>query len=250
MQAEDGAQRPLPSGAFAVAVFVSAGLVFLVEPMIARMVLPRLGGSSSVWNTSPAFFQAALLAGYAYAHWLQRVRALKAQVAIHIAVLALAALALPLRITELFGPPSVDQPALWLLGVLTVSVGAPFAALSATAPLLQAWYARLTRGAAGAKDPYVLYAASNLGSLLALIAYPVLVEPALKLHVQALAWSVGYGAFALMIAGLALLARGRSDSPQALTAAETPPISWRRRLVWIGLSAATSSLTTKPPPTE
>ena len=129
---------------FTVAVFASAGLVFLVEPMIARMVLPRLGGSSSVWNTSLAFFQAALLAGYAYAHLLQRLTSLKAQMLIHLAVLALAALALPLRISSALGPPSIDQPAFWLLGVLALSVGAPFAALSATAPLLQAWYARLS----------------------------------------------------------------------------------------------------------
>jgi SAM-dependent methyltransferase len=242
MEGEGDSPRAVPAGLFAVAVFASACLVFLVEPMIARMVLPRLGGSSSVWNTSLAFFQAALLAGYAYAHLLQRVRALKAQLAIHVAVLALAALALPLRISDAFGAPSLDQPALWLLGVLTVSVGAPFAALSATAPLLQAWYARLSRGEAGAKDPYVLYAASNLGSLLALIAYPTLAEPLLRLHVQAIAWSLGYGLFAALVAAMALAARNRPDSAQTAQAPSAPPVGWRQRLVWIGLSAATSSL--------
>ena len=174
--------KPAPPWLFAVAIFASASLVFLVEPMIARMVLPRLGGSTAVWNTSLAFFQAALLVGYAYAHALQRLKSLKAQMSVHLLVLALAALALPLRISAALGPPSIDQPAFWLLGVLALSVGAPFAALSATAPLLQAWYARL---AGRDKDPYVLYAASNLGSLMALIAYPVLAEPLLRLKVQA-----------------------------------------------------------------
>jgi spermidine synthase len=230
-----------PPRLYALAVFASAGLVFLVEPMIARMVLPRLGGSSAVWNTSLAFFQAALLAGYAYAHLLQRARSLKAQMAVHVGVLALAALALPLRISELFGPPSIDQPALWLLGVLLVSVGPPFAALSATAPLLQAWHARLSPAHAGGADPYRLYAASNLGSLLALVAYPVLVEPLMRLKLQAAVWTGGYGLFAALLIGLAVLAqRGRAHAlPEA---AEAPPVRWRQRLVWIGLSAATSSL--------
>lgn len=233
------AVKPVPSWLFALAIFASAGLVFLVEPMIARMVLPKLGGSTAVWNTSLAFFQAALLAGYAYAHALQRIRSLKAQMAAHLGVLALAALALPLRISSLLGAPSIDEPAFWLLGVLTVSIGAPFAALSATAPLLQAWYARL-RG--GEKDPYVLYAASNLGSLLALIAYPVLVEPMLRLKTQALSWSLGYGVFALVIVALAVIARRAQAIDTPAPVAIAPPVSWKDRLVWIGLAAVTSSL--------
>ncbi|MGZ3400074.1 MAG: spermidine synthase [Caulobacteraceae bacterium] len=230
-----------PAALYALAVFASAGLVFLVEPMVARMVLPRLGGSSAVWNTSLAFFQAALLAGYAYAHGLQRLRSLKAQMAAHIAVLALAALTLPLRISEVFGPPSIDQPAFWLLGVLLVSVGPAFAVLSATAPLLQAWYARLAPAASGGSDPYHLYAASNLGSLLALVAYPVLVEPLMRLKLQAAAWSLGYGAFILVVLVLAALSRrARAHDLPPLT--DAPPVAWKERVVWIGLSAATSSL--------
>src|SRR6201999_1117609 len=127
-----------PAALFAVTVFASAALVFLVEPMVAKLVLPQLGGSPSVWNTSLAFFQAALLVGYGYAHALQRLRSLKAQAIVHGLVLLAAALVLPLRVNELLGPPSSDHPAVWLLGVLTVSIGAPFAALSATAPLVQA----------------------------------------------------------------------------------------------------------------
>ncbi|MGZ5984379.1 MAG: spermidine synthase [Caulobacteraceae bacterium] len=230
-----------PAALYALAVFASAGLVFLVEPMVARMVLPRLGGSSAVWNTSLAFFQAALLAGYAYAHGLQRLRSLKAQMAAHIAVLALAALTLPLRISEVFGPPSIDQPAFWLLGVLLVSVGPAFAVLSATAPLLQAWYARLAPAASGGSDPYHLYAASNLGSLLALVAYPVLVEPLMRLKLQAAAWSLGYGTFILVVLVLAALSRrARAHDLPPLT--DAPPVAWKERVVWIGLSAATSSL--------
>jgi len=231
--------KPAPPWLFALAVFASASLVFLVEPMIARMVLPKLGGSTAVWNTSLAFFQAALLVGYAYAHLLQRLRSLKAQMGLHLLVLALAALALPLRISEALGPPSIDQPAFWLLGVLALSVGAPFAALSATAPLLQAWYARLS---GRDKDPYVLYAASNLGSLIALIAYPTLAEPLLRLKVQASAWSLGYGLFAALIAVLAVVI-GRAHPQQAPhTPSDAPPVSWKERLIWIGLAAATSSL--------
>ena len=232
---------PAPSWLYVVAVFSSAALVFLVEPMIARMVLPRLGGSSAVWNTSLAFFQAALLAGYAYAHALQRLKSLKAQMAVHLAVLILAALVLPLHIAEVFGPPSLDQPAFWLLGVLAVSVGAPFAALSATAPLLQAWYARLSPPEAGGADPYRLYAASNLGSLLALVVYPVLVEPLMRLKLQALTWSLGYGLFALLVIALAVVAR-RGQAQALEPPAAAAPVRWRDRLVWIGLSAATSSL--------
>jgi spermidine synthase len=242
-EGEGADARAVPASLFTVAVFASAGLVFLVEPMIARMVLPRLGGSSSVWNTSLAFFQAALLAGYAYAHLLQRVRALRVQMGVHLAVLGLAALALPLRISDAMGPPSVDQPALWLLGVLALSIGAPFAALSATAPLLQAWYARLSRTEAGAKDPYILYAASNLGSLLALIVYPALVEPLLRLHVQALAWSVGYGLFAALLVALIVMARRRAGQAEpAVEASAAPPVTWLQRVIWVGLAAATSSL--------
>src|SRR4051794_12022161 len=200
-QTRRSAIRP-PEALFAVTVFASAALVFLVEPMVAKLVLPRLGGSPSVWNTSLAFFQVALLVGYAYAHVLQRLKTLRAQALAHGAAMLLAALALPLRINELVGPPSSTHPNLWLLAVLAVSIGAPFAVLSATAPLVQAWHAR-TFGEGEGREPYVLYAASNLGSLLALLAYPLIVEPGLTLQAQRLSWSGGYAAFVLLMAGLA-----------------------------------------------
>src|SRR4030088_2044995 len=127
---------------FASAIFTSAALVFMVEPMVAKMILPLLGGSPAVWNTCMAFFQMALLIGYLYAHLLQRYLPAKMQVAVHLIVLAAAALLLPVKVTALFGTAPVGAPVGWLLGVLFLSIGAPFAALSATAPLLQTWYAR------------------------------------------------------------------------------------------------------------
>src|SRR4051812_39458580 len=208
-----------PAALFAITVFASAALVFLVEPMVAKLVLPRLGGSPSVWNTSLAFFQTALLAGYGYAHALQRLRSLRAQALVHGAALLAAAIALPLRINELIGPPSSNHPVIWLLGVLAVSIGAPFAVLSATAPLVQAWHARTFGPSDGpegdGKEPYVLYAASNLGSLLALLAYPLIVEPGLTLHAQRLGWSWGYGGFAILMAILAfaVIRAGGKDAP-------------------------------------
>ncbi len=230
-------------GLFALTIFTSAALVFMVQPMVAKLMLPLLGGSPSVWNTSMAFFQTALLAGYAYAHGLQRIGPLRVQGLVHVAVLALAALVLPLSVTGLLGEPSSTQPNLWLVGVLTLSIGAPFAVLSATAPLVQAWHARVFHAETG-KEPYVLYAASNLGSLISLLAYPVLIEPLTTLHDQRLGWSLGYGAFVLIIGYLALrIARSSGDTQvEAAAPAATARPSVRERLIWVGLAAIPSSL--------
>ena len=232
---------------FAGVVFASAALVFLVEPMMARLILPRLGGSPAVWNTSLAFFQAALLIGYGYAHGLQRIGSVRTQTLIHGGVLIAAGLVLPLRVSALMGDPRPDQPILWLLAVLALSVGPPFAALSATAPLIQAWYARVGGTRA---NPYPLYAASNLGSLLALLAYPTIVEPRLRLGAQTLDWSLGYGVFILaMGAVVALTWRGgavrRPPEPKPATRALRSAVwrvSWADRLTWIALAAIPSSL--------
>lgn len=235
------AARP-PEALFAVTVFASAALVFLVEPMVAKLVLPQLGGSPSVWNTSLAFFQAALLAGYGYAHALQKVRRLRTQVMLHVVALVAAAFVLPLRINELLGPPTSEHPTLWLLGVLTVSIGAPFAVLSATAPLVQAWHAR-TVGAGEGREPYTLYAASNLGSLLALLAYPIVVEPAFTLAGQRFGWSGGYLAFIVLMGALGLLlTRVRTEATADARTAPAAPVAWRERLVWVALAAIPSSL--------
>lgn len=238
------AERPVSPALFGLTVFASASLVFMVQPMAAKLILPLLGGAPAVWNTSMAFFQGALLAGYAYAHLLQRVRSMRRQAVIHAAALLIAALVLPLRVHELLGPPSSDYPALWLLAALGLMVGGPFAILSATAPLAQAWHARVFRAGEG-RGPYVLYAASNLGSLIALLAYPVAVEPSLALQAQSIGWSLGYGAFALLMICLGLLvARAPAVDHPVAAAGPRPPLRdlWRQRLTWVALAAIPSSL--------
>ncbi len=232
---------------YGLTVFASAALIFLVEPMMAKMVLPKLGGSPMVWNTSMAFFQAALLVGYLYAHLLQRVGSLRTQVLIHGAVVLVSALVLPLHVSAIMGAePGSNPPALWLVGVLALSLGPPFAALSATAPLAQAWYARVRSGESDAVNPYVLYAASNLGSLIALLAYPTLVEPIFTLHVQTLTWSIGYGLFAVgMFAAAYTAAKFGAATPLAQVVEQeelTKSITWKDRIIWVGLAAAPSSL--------
>jgi SAM-dependent methyltransferase len=226
---------------FVVTVFISAGLVFLVQPMVAKLVLPLLGGSPAVWNTCMAFFQMALLAGYLYAHVLQRLRSVRTQAFVHLGVLLAAALVLPLEISGLLGDPDPSRPILWLLGVLALSIGAPFAVLSATAPLIQAWRARLA-APDDTREPYALYAASNLGSLLALIAYPVIIEPTLALHTQRLTWTIGYGVFVLAIALLGLLAIRSAGRAPTAPVVEATPVRWLDRLIWVALAAAPSSL--------
>ncbi len=241
-----GAQVPdrLTPLLFAVAIFTSAALVFVVQPMVTKLVLPMLGGSPAVWNTAMVFFQTALLAGYGYAHLLQRVGSIRIQVAIHLGLLLVAALFLPLSVNGLLGDPDPAAPIMWLLATLALSVGAPFAVLSATAPLLQAWYARVRAGQADGQNPYVLYAASNLGSFLALLSYPVLIEPLATLSGQRLGWSAGYIAFMLMVVALAFLVwRRRLDQtsePAKLEA--SAPMSWREKGILVLLAAAPSSL--------
>ena len=241
---ERQAGAPIPTagqGLFVLTVFISAALVFLVEPMAAKLVLPLMGGSPAVWNTCLAFFQIALLAGYFYAHFLQRIASVRTQATVHLAVLIVAGVVLPLRISGLLGDPDSTRPIVWLLGVLTLSLGAPFAVLSATAPLIQAWRARLA-SPDDRREPYALYAASNLGSLIALIAYPVVIEPSLTLHVQRLGWSLGYAAFVLTVGLLILTAIRSAGRAAPAAAAPARPIRWRDRLAWVGLAAAPSSL--------
>lgn len=224
---------------FASAIFASAALVFLVEPMMTKLVLPSLGGSPAVWNTALCFFQAMLLVGYGYAHALQRLAPRK-QAIVHMALLLAAALTLPLHLSAAMGPPNTNAPVVWLLGVLTLSIGLPFAALSATAPLLQAWYARVRAGEADGQNPYTLYAASNLGSLIALLAYPTIVEPLLRLQAQTQSWSAGFLLFIAIMSAAGLIA---ARAPAAAhSTARTARTTWRERLTWLALAAAPSSL--------
>jgi hypothetical protein len=223
---------------YAATLFLSAGLVFLVQPMITKMVLPQLGGSPSVWNTCMCFFQASLLLGYGYAHVLATRFDERSQVVIHAIVLTAAAVFLPLDLAGAT-PPAEGSPAFWLIARLGVSVGPPFFAVSATAPLLQRWFSQSDHRAAG--DPYFLYAASNAGSLIALVAYPLLVEPNLSLWQQSHGWSAG---FALLAAGIIACWRGhRSRAIAAAPVAEhTACPALIDQLRWIACAFVPSSL--------
>jgi spermidine synthase len=229
-------------------VFLSAFLLFLVQPLFGKMVLPLLGGSPAVWNTCMLFFQTALLGGYLYAHLTSSRLTVRRQATVHLAALALAALALPVSLRGA-APEGGAAPIPWLLGVMAITVGAPFLVLSGTGPILQRWFSR--SGHAQAADPYHLYAASNLGSALALIAYPLLMEPRMRLAGQSGAWTAGYATLALLIAGCAALVWKRADAPapvdavDAVDAADTAGgarVTARERLIWIGLAFIPSSL--------
>src|SRR5467141_3536722 len=190
---------------YTAAIFVSALLLFSVQPLFTKMVLPRLGGSPAVWSVAMVFFQSLLLGGYAYAHYLMQIRSRVIPVAVHLALLVVAFLTLPLSIASGWGEPPTSGYAFWLLGLFAVSIGLPFFALAANNPLLQAWFVRT--GHPDGPDPYFLYASSNIGSFLALLSYPVLLEPMFTLRTQNLIWTSGYGLLILLIAscGLRLL---------------------------------------------
>src|SRR5947209_2396684 len=217
---------------FAATLFASALLLFAVQPMFTKMVLPMLGGAPAVWSVAMVFFQGALLIGYAYAHLLARTLNVGQAALVHLAVLALAALTLPIGIAHGFDVPPSTGIGLWLVGLFAASIGLPFAALSATAPLLQSWFA--ASGHVQARNPYVLYAASNLGSFAALLAYPLALESLLTLHMQAWAWSVAFAGLAVLIAIAAVIvARGNGTVLRA-AAVQRPP--WPHRAVWAALA--------------
>jgi hypothetical protein len=186
---------------FGGTLLLGAALLFAVQPMFARMVLPVLGGSSAVWATAMVFFQAALLAAYAYAHWSTRRLGSRRQAVLHVALLVPPMLLLPAGLPAGWQPPASGPPAGWLLGLLTVAIGPPFVAVAATAPLLQRWY--VDSGHPRGADPYFLYRASNLGSILGLLGYPLLLEPLLPLAAQARLWLAGYLLLALLVAACA-----------------------------------------------
>ena len=188
---------------YTAAIFVSALLLFSVQPLFTKMVLPRLGGSPAVWSVAMVFFQSLLLGGYAYAHYLMQLRHRMLPVAIHLVLLVIALLTLPLSIAGGWGEPPTSGYAFWLLGLFAVSIGLPFFALAANNPLLQAWFVRT--GHPNGPDPYFLYASSNIGSFLALLSYPVLLEPMFTLRTQNLIWTAGYGLLIVLIAACGVL---------------------------------------------
>ncbi|MEN3382816.1 MAG: hypothetical protein V7608_2860, partial [Hyphomicrobiales bacterium] len=222
---------------FIAAIFASAALLFVVQPMFTKMVLPRLGGAAAVWSVAMVFFQTTLLAGYAYAHALTRFASGRASILIHLAVMAIACLALPLHIATGWGRPPAEGEAFWLLGLFAVSIGLPFFALAANGPLLQAWFVRTDHPAA--KDPYFLYAASNVGSFLALLSYPVMIEPLVRLGDQTLFWTIGFYVLILLIAACgALLLRSPNRLADAKTTGLDEAIAPSRRdiAIWVALA--------------
>jgi hypothetical protein len=233
---------------FGATMFLSAFLLFLIQPLLGKYILPWFGGTPAVWNTCMLFFQAVLLGGYGYAHLTARRWPLKRQALVHLCLVFLTALAV-LWFSILPSPawkPADDQsPIPLILGLLLISIGAPYLLLSSTAPLLQSWFSRMHPG----RVPYRLYALSNLGSLLAILSYPFLIEPEISLRRQASIWSRLYAAFALMCTLLALKAwksgapRGAAEDPglpESGNAEERPGAG--RYLLWLSLTACSSAM--------
>lgn len=226
---------------FVASVFLGAVLIFLVQPMFAKMATPLLGGAPSVWNVSLVCFQAALLLGYAYAHALARLKSVRLQVIVHGVLFLAGLICLPMSISGALGDPDPSNPTAWLIGVFALSVALPYSVVSATAPLIQSWYSK--SGESDADDPYHLYAASNVGSLLGLALYPLVLEPLTRLADQTLLWSVGYGLLLLLIMTSGVLVARRSnialgDQQQV----EKAPLSWIERVRWLALAFIPSSL--------
>lgn len=232
---------------FTLAIFLSAFLLFMVEPLAAKMILPTFGGTPQVWNASMVFFQISLLAGYAYAHWLGGRGSKKTQWGVHGLVLLLACVVLPMSThTGWFGwvrqqVAGTTSPTLLVLFALAGLVGLPFFALSANSSLLQKWFGN---AAPNAGEPYFLYAASNAGSVLALLAYPFVIEPQLKLSQQALWWTAGYAALiaAILTCGYLQVRTKEVEQHSEESEAVVLEVTLRDRLQWVALSAVPSSL--------
>lgn len=223
--------RPL----FTATILTGSFLLFLIQPMFGRQVLPVLGGSPSVWNTAMLFYQAVLLLGYLYAHAVRRLT-LGTQLALHLALFVAAALTLPVGLAAWVPAQGGTDPAIWLLGLLAASIGPVFFVVAAQAPLMQAWFARSDHP--DAANPFFLYAASNAGSFAALIAYPVIVEPNLRLGTQTWVWSGGFVILAALVALCGLAVRGRPAPVEAARVA----VSWRQRGRWTLLAFVPSGL--------
>lgn len=224
---------------YALSIFLSAFLLFLVQPLIARIILPWFGGSAAVWTTCLMFFQTVLLAGYFYAHTVTRRLRPKTQAIVHVVLLAASMAVLPILPGTSWKPIDSLHPEGRILLLLAAVVGAPYLLLSTTGPLLQAWYAR----AYPAASPYRLYALSNAGSLLALLGYPAVIEPALRIPIQAYTWSAGYVAFVVLCAITATVSLRRlSEAPAQAVASEEVRPSARTLALWAGLAFCPSAL--------
>ena len=234
---------------FATTVFLSAFLLFQIQPIVAKMILPWFGGSSSVWSTCIVFFQSVLLLGYGYVHWLHEKISRDRQPIVHAVLLVVSLITLPVAADASWKGMTLDYPSLAVLAVLAVACGAPYLLLSTTGPLMQAWYARVGVASGDGSRAYRLYALSNLASMLALLTYPVFIEPAMALEAQANIWSIAYVAFVAAALGTAWLtwrAGAGSDNAQSNATDVTSDNSARPGLgelsIWVGLSATASIL--------
>jgi SAM-dependent methyltransferase len=235
------------------ALFLSAVILFAVEPMFTKMVLPLMGGTPAVWNTAVMFFQAVLLAGYLYAHLLSRLKGLRNQALVHVGVLLIGLLFLPVHVGLAWSPTASAHPVPWLVALLAISIGVPFFSISATAPLLQSWFSRSDHP--HASDPYFLYVSSNIGGIAALLAYPVVLEPTFGLTLQGRLWTIGYALLVAMIAlySLALWTarrrRGRGELAEIAASVDTvtlaslsDSVTWATRARWVALAFVPSAL--------
>jgi hypothetical protein len=231
---------------FATTIFLSALLLFWIQLVIAKMLLPTLGGTPAVWNTCMLFFQVMLLAGYSYVLATTTWLGIRKQTVLHICLLLVSAFYLPLVFVG--NPGSISEqsnPALWLFGYLLAAIGLPIFLISTTSPLLQKWFTRTSH--ASARDPYFLFAVSNGGSVVALLSYPVILEPNLSLSRQNYLWVVGYVVFLFLTLGCAVVLWKSSRREEAqvtsdISTAETIPLSLKRRLYWILLAFIPASL--------
>jgi hypothetical protein len=243
----------MPLVIFTVSMFLSATQLFVVEPLIGKMLMPMLGGTPAVWNTCLTFFQILLLGGYLYAHAALRFLGRRSQIVVHLALVSMPVLIaglLPLHLPSGWEPPVDNNPIGWLLRLLLIVVGLPFFALSATTTMMQRWFA--SSGQKDANDPYFLYAASNAGSLLGLLAYPLILEPVLHLKDQSRLWSVFYFVFVALTAVCAAYAwqwRNRSagaigevKETEANSTKAADSVAWRTRGLWIAYAFIPSSL--------
>lgn len=242
VEARADRSRTFVAQLFAITMFVGALLVFWIQPMFGKMVLPLLGGAPNVWITAMLFFQTMLLAGYGYAHLVARFVPRRWQLVVHLSVLGLGFASLPVGVAHIGA--FRDIPIAWLSAVMGVSIGVPFFAVSATAPLVQRWFA--SSGHPDAADPYFLYAASNIGSILVLLGYPVFLEPFLRLGEQSWAWAAGYAFLTVLIVACGLHVRRDEASREVAPAAEPvrrfAAVTARQRFLWVALAFAPSSL--------
>jgi len=226
---------------FAGTIFSSAFLLFLVQPLIAKQILPWFGGSAAVWSICMVFFQAVLLAGYAYSDWVTRHLRVRAQAALHVGLLLASLALLPIVVRAAWKPGGAEDPTWLILGLLFATIGLPYFLLSTTGPLVQSWVARTP----WSSQVYRYFSLSNLASLLSLLCYPVLIEPRSSLWQQAWGWSWGYGVFVALCAGTTLLVArrwpGATPSPAAVGDKDKPP-PWTDGLLWLVLPALASWL--------